>query len=310
LNGSINDSLSAYLAQYYVDNLNKPKKCYVNLSTNELKQLSNFLGIQFFNPKSNKFKTILKNAAANANAYFNANYLVYQKKQQQTIEAYDSLKRIIGIDNLSIINVFDMSNLFGNDRVGAMIALENGSFNKNLYRKFIIKDLQSNSDYEYMYEVIKRNFSNQLQNQQSLANLIIVDGGTIQINAAKKALNELKLDKVIPVIGLSKDHMHKTDAIVFDDKQKIKLDRKSGLYFYLLNIQEEVHRYAINFFRYRSNNSAFHSYLNEIPGLGKKSIDKLLEHYENVGNIKNASVEELSQFVSKKIAKLIKSKIQ
>ncbi|MDE6476660.1 MAG: hypothetical protein K2L48_00415, partial [Mycoplasmoidaceae bacterium] len=114
---------------------------------------------------------------------------------------------------------------------------------------------------------------------------------------------------VIPVIGLSKDNHHKTNAIVFPNKKIIKLDKASSLYMYLLNIQEEVHRYAINFFRNKNITSKFKSKLNEIEGLGEKTIKKLMENYDNFANLKKASVQELSQYVSSKIAKKIMEKL-
>lgn len=173
---------------------------------------------------------------------------------------------------MSLIHVYDIANLFADDQVGAMIALENGNFNKNLYRKFIIKNLDASSDYERMKEVVYRQYKRMLDEGQTLPNLIIVDGGIIQINAAIESLSKLHLDKVINVIGLSKDKHHKTNSIVFPNKQTIKLDKSSDIYMYLLNIQEEVHNFAINFFRTKNINSKFKSKLSEIEGLGEKVL--------------------------------------
>lgn len=205
--------------------------------------------------------------------------------------------------------MYDIANLFTDNQVGAMIALENGSFNKNLYRKFIIKNFNSTSDYERMQEVVYRQYNRMLLNKEQLPNLIIVDGGIIQINAALISLKKLNLDQVIPVIGLSKNSHHKTNAIVFPSKKTIKLDNSSRLYMYLLNIQEEVHRYAINFFRNKNINSMFRTKLDEIDGLGEKTINKLMENYENFANLKKASADELSQYIPKKIAIKIKEKL-
>jgi excinuclease ABC subunit C len=198
-----------------------------------------------------------------------------------------------------------MSNLFNDNKVGAMIALENGMFNKNLYRKFNIKNTNANSDYEYMYEVIKRQYKRTIEERKMLPNLIIVDGGSIQIKAATIALKELKIDTVIPVIGLKKNRQHKTDAIISKDAT-YQLDKQSNVYNFLLNIQEEIHRFAIKFYHQKSLTTFSKSKLDEIPGIGKKTISKLLSNYENISNIKNAPIEELTQFVSNDIAKQIK----
>jgi excinuclease ABC subunit C len=142
-----------------------------------------------------------------------------------------------------------MSNLFDKDKIGAMIGIEGGMFNKKLYRKFIIKDQTTKGDTNFMHEVILRQYTRTINEKQTFPNLIIVDGALAQVNAARKALTELKLEKIIPVIGLSKDNKHKTDAIVINASTKISLNKKSPLYNYLFNIQEEVHRFAISFNR-------------------------------------------------------------
>jgi excinuclease ABC subunit C len=307
--GDINELLTNYLMQYYYQSFNLPRKCYVNLDSNDLQGLSKILNIQFISPSRGKYQTILENAVKNASLYFQTNYLIYKQRKERTQLAFENFGKLLSLDNLSLIHVFDMSNLFGNDKIGAMIALDNGIFNKNLYRKFIIKDLNASSDTQYMFEVVSRQYKKMLEEKQTLPNLIIVDGGLGQVNAALKALKELNLHDIIPVIGLNKDRSHKTDGITFASKKIMKLDRKSDIYLFLFNIQEEVHRYAINFFRQRSKGSAFKSYLNEIKGLGEKTINKLLSHYDNVANIRQASIEELSQFVSLDIAKQIKAKI-
>jgi excinuclease ABC subunit C len=307
--GDINELLTNYLMQYYYQGFNLPKKCYVNLDPSNLQGLSTTLNIQFINPSRGKYQSILENTVKNASLYFQTNYLVYKQRKERTQLAFENFSRLLSLDNLSLIHVFDMSNLFGSDKVGAMIALDNGVFNKNLYRKFIIKDLKAASDTQYMFEVVHRQYKKMLEEKQPLPNLIIVDGGLGQVNAALKALKELNLHDIIPVIGLNKDRSHKTDGITFASKKIMKLDRKSDIYLFLFNIQEEVHRYAINFFRQRSKGSAFKSYLNEIEGLGEKTINKLLAHYDNIANIRQASIEELNQFVSLDIAKQIKAKI-
>ncbi|MDR2461889.1 MAG: excinuclease ABC subunit UvrC [Mycoplasmataceae bacterium] len=305
LNNSINESVTNYIMQYYYNNSFSPKICYVNLNSDSLKNLSETLKIKMFNPKTSKFQDIISTAVENSKTYFESNYLIFKHQQKWQLEAFEEFKKIINIKNLTLINVFDMSNLFNDNKVGAMIALENGMFNKNLYRKFNIKNTNANSDYEYMYEVIKRQYKRTIEERKMLPNLIIVDGGSIQIKAATIALKELKIDTVIPVIGLKKNRQHKTDAIISKDAT-YQLDKQSNVYNFLLNIQEEIHRFAIKFYHQKSLTTFSKSKLDEIPGIGKKTISKLLSNYENISNIKNAPIEELTQFVSNDIAKQIK----
>ena len=202
--------------------------------------------------------------------------------------------------------MFDNSNVFNEDKVSAMIVYENGTKNKKLYRKFIIKNKEATSDYEYMKEVIYRRYSSVLDKKESLPNLIIVDGGQIQVKAALESLSQLNLDKIVPVIGLAKNDKHKTDKIVKWDFTEIPLDKKSNLYFFLLNMQDEVHRFAISFHRDRRSKSIFSNSLYSIKNLGKKRIDKLISKYQTLDNVINADIDELSQIVPRDVAIEIK----
>jgi excinuclease ABC subunit C len=239
----IPSSISSFLTQYYQGSLNKPAKIYIDMKIDLLEEFS------VFTPLKGKIRQLTNNANLNAKHYFNTNLLVYQRMKQRTSYAFEEFKKILEIDNLSLIHVFDMSNLFDKDKIGAMIGIEGGMFNKKLYRKFIIKDQTINGDTNFMHEVVLRQYTRMINDKQTFPNLIIVDGGLAQVNAAKKALTELKLEKIIPVVGLSKDNKHKTDSIVIDAQTKLSLDKKSALYNYLFNIQEEVHRFAIGFNR-------------------------------------------------------------
>ncbi len=302
---NFSDSLVSYLMQFYLGNNNKPKKCYISLENQILRKLSKTLKIEFINPLQGKFKSILINASINAKQYYQSNYFQYLKKQSLDFIAFEELKKMLKLDNLSLIHSFDMSNLFGEVKVGAMIAIENGEFNNKLYHKFIIDNDKLTGDTQYMEEVVYRQYTNVLKNKEPLPNLIIADGGINQINAIKNSLKKLNLDQIIPVIGLAKDKHHNTEKIVIDKTHTIKLDKKSNLFLYLKKIQDEVHRFAINFFHKKKSVSLFRSKLDEIPGIGKVTIDKLIKIYNNIANIKDASVNELTQYVGKKNAKLI-----
>jgi excinuclease ABC subunit C len=243
----------SYLLQHYLQNQTTPSTIYVQLSTEHLTELAQALQIEVINPIHGKYKEIIKNAVTNAQDYYKSDFLVAQNIHKNQQQAFEDLHELLKTNNLNLIHVFDMANLFNTERVGCMIGIENGVFNKKLYRKFIIKNQASNSDVEYMHEVISRQYQQVINKKEALPNLIIVDGATNQINSAVAALKTLKLDKLIPVIGLAKNIHHKTESIVLSDKSKIMLDPKSHIYMYLFNIQEEVHRFTITFFRQRKN---------------------------------------------------------
>ena len=307
IHDSISETIESYLMQFYSDNLNSPKKCYVSLVNKKLKNLSKNLNIIFVNPKVGKFKNILENAIANAKAYYNSNYLQYKKFIALNDDAFEELKRTLNICNLNLIHVFDMSNLFNEDRIGAMIAIEHGEFNKNLYRKFIIKNKTSKSDVEYMSEVITRQYTRMLNQKEELPNLIIADGGKQQVNIIMQTLKINKLDLLIPVIGLVKNKKHETEKIYVPNDKFINLDKKSELYLYLSKIQNEAHRFAITFFRQKKQSSLFKSKLEDIPKIGRSTINKLLNNYQNIIAIREATTEELSQYIGIKKAKIIKN---
>jgi excinuclease ABC subunit C len=166
-------------------------------------------------------------------------------------EAFEELKKLLNTKELHEINVFDTSFLYDENKVGAMISLKNGAFDKSKYRKFIIKDKDNKGDINYIYECILRQYSRILSEHKKLPSLIIMDGGLEQIKACLRAQNELNIN--VKVIGLKKDRTHKTSSIIFPNKKEIYLDKETEFYNYLLNIQEEVHRFAITFFRKKKN---------------------------------------------------------
>jgi excinuclease ABC subunit C len=244
----VSDAVMSYLVQYYTNNMFNIKKVLVEISDEQIALLNNQFQIKFHNSKTAEEKKIINLSRINSKNYFLSNKLIFEKEKNDSDNAFDELKTITQIENLYMINVFDMANLFDSDKVGGMITLIEGKFSKNLYRKYIIKDQNAKGDTQYMSEVIKRRY----KDLKDLPNLIIVDGGYNQINATYEALKELKLENIIPILGLKKDSSHKTNCLIFNNKE-IELDRKSSLYFYLFKIQEEVHRFTITFFRNRKS---------------------------------------------------------
>ncbi len=301
------DIVSRLIFDYYKNNaIEVPKIVYLALNDESLNELSKSLEIKFLNPSKGVKKEVMSIALTNAMENMKNKYLTIISNENRELNSIESLQNILGLSNIYRIEMFDNSNIFTSDKVAAMVVYENGQKNKSAYRKYNIKNTEANSDFEYMKEVVHRRYKKVHEEAGDIPDLLIVDGGKPQVTAALESLRDLGLDSIIPVIGLAKDNKHKTDRIIKSNYEEILLDKKSDLYFFLLNIQDEVHRFAISFHRDKRTKSLFDNSLNEIKNLGKVRIKKLIEKYGTVNNIKAASVEELMQIVPEAVAKEIK----
>ncbi|MBQ5492486.1 MAG: excinuclease ABC subunit UvrC, partial [Mycoplasmataceae bacterium] len=254
-----------YLMQYY-EKFDHPKILYVSLDEQNIKLLEESLKITIKNPTKGQMKQIMLSALENADVIIKNSLRSKQNKLARTVIANEELRQLLKMESLNRIELFDNSHIDNVDRVGAMVVFENGIANKKLYRKFIIKDKTSQDDLAYMKEVLYRRYSKMLKNEEALPDLIIVDGAKLQVEVANQILKELKIDLLVNIIGLKKNDEHKTKSIILKNYHEIILDKKSNLYFYLLNMQEEVHRFAISFFRQRHTKSLFSSELDHIEG--------------------------------------------
>ena len=302
------DVVANYLMQYY-ERFDHPKTLYVSLDDENIKLLEEALKITIKNPTKGQMKQIMLSALENADVIIKNSLKSKQNKLARTVLANEELRQLLKMESLSRIELFDNSHIDNIDRVGAMVVFENGIANKKLYRKYIIKQTESQDDLAYMKEVLYRRYSKLLKNEEALPDLIIVDGAKLQVEVANQILKELRIDLLVNVIGLKKDDFHKTKSIVLRNYQEIALDKKSNLYFYLLNMQEEVHRFAISFFRQKHTKSLFSSELDNIEGLGNKRKTLLMQTFNNIYEIKNATLEQLKQVVPLNVALKIKEKI-
>lgn len=304
---NLEDVIVQFLIQYYA--VNKiPKKVIVNLDDDSLELLSNQFQKTFTRPENKKVQDILNNVITNAKDYLKNNLLAAKSKKDRTINALDELLLVTGVVSVHRIEIFDNSNLYGKMPVAGVNVYINGVREKNLSRHYNLPE-EIDGDYYYMYEVMLRRYSDVLRRNGTLPNLIIVDGGMIQINACLKALTELNISHLIDVIGLKKDNYHKTDSIVKSNGQEIKLDRHSGLYYYLANMQEDIHNFIISHFRKNYVSKTIVSILDTIPGLGPKRKSILLKNYNSLEAMKRASIQELSQILPEKIVRILKEKL-
>lgn len=214
------------------------------------------------------------------------------------LDAIKYLKNLLSIEVLNRIECYDISNISGDFNVGSMVVYKNGYKSNKDYRKFKIKSVKGQDDYSSHKEMLTRRLNRlideQIENKNTsfseVPNLIIIDGGRGHLNVAKSVIFEKNLN--IPVIGLVKDNKHRTRGIVFEDDY-LELDINSNIYRFLYDIQEEVHRFAINYHRSLQNKKLQNSILDEISGVGEIKKINLLTHFGNISSIKKASIDEL-----------------
>lgn len=287
--GQVEDVLLTYLAQFYEQ---QPLPDEILLPSGyDYELFLEILDHTIFVPQRGKKVRLLDMAFANAKNHLTNNLQAYLSKENKTIHALKELEDILEVDSIKRIDAFDNSNISGQNLVAAMVVFTNGLPDKKEYRKYKIKTVDTGDDYHMMKEIIYRRYLAVVLDDLDKPDLIIVDGGLIQLRAAKQVLNELNLD--YNVIGLKKNNRHKTEAIVTKDEREIVLDKHSNLYTLLYRIQEEVHRFAIAFQRNVAGKKIYASILDTIPKVGKATKDKLLKKYKNLENIRTAPREEL-----------------
>ncbi|MEA2042653.1 MAG: excinuclease ABC subunit UvrC [Bacteroidota bacterium] len=200
------------------------------------------------------------------------------------------------------IECFDNSNIQGTNPVSACVVFKNSKPSKKDYRKFKIKTVEGPDDFASMYEVVERRYSRLLDENKELPQLIIIDGGKGQLNAAVNALKSINLHSKIAIIGIAK----RLEEIFFPgDKIPLYLDKNSESLKLIQHARNEAHRFSIEFHRDRRSSSFTQSELLDIPGVGKKTVQKLLKKYKSIQNIKNLTENELSEDVGRKKAKMV-----
>ncbi len=274
-----------YLLEYY-DNSPKPKEIML---PSEIEDLSELLGIRIFIPKIGDKKEIMDMAYDNAKNTLLTKDELYKSKLERSVNALNELAILFNIEYPRRIEMFDNSNTFGSYAVSGMVVYIDGKKAPSEYRKYKV-NMEGIDDYNTTREIIYRRYYRVLMEDLERPNLIIMDGGKGHMDAVLSITNELNLN--IPVIGLKKNRHHKTDRIVYNDKEY----PISGIIYQLLsNMQEEVHRFAITFHKDLRGKGMFKSKLDNIKGLGEKSIQKLVDEFKTIENIKNASIEDFEK---------------
>jgi len=289
LNDSAEDPILDYIIQFYEIN-NKPKEiCAVGISLKEIEQL---LNIEVIEPKTGKKKELLDMALYNAKFNLENKRNIYKNTVLKKVETIEKLGELLNIPTPYRIEAFDNSNLFGEYPVSAMVCYINGKAAPKEFRKYHIKSVEGANDYESMKEVVYRRYFRLLMEDEQMPDLIVMDGGEIQVHACKDVLQSLNID--IPVLGIQKDDHHKA-TILFFNEEFINIGKNDPIYLLLADISQRVHDFAISFFRSEKAKGFFSSYLDNIEGLGPKRKELLIKHFITVDAIKNATVEEIQK---------------
>ena len=299
----INDYIDAYdtyirFIVYFYEKYDLPKKIVVNDVPNAL-PLEEVLGVSVLIPSRGDVKKILDMVNLNARVIAKEKLEKIRISEKIRLEAVNDLKEILNLSSLDRIELYDNSHLFGSYYVGAMVVFRDFLPLKNEYRKYKI-DSEVSDDLGAMKEVIYRRFYRVLLEKQELPNLIIVDGGSLQVRATVSVLNSLGLD--ICVVGLKKDDKHRTSKLVLSNLQEVEI-KNSNLFVYLYKMQEEVHRFAITYHRNIKNKGMLKSMLDDVPGIGPKRRNELLKKFPSITKIKSASEEELGEVIPLEVAK-------
>ena len=266
--------------------------------------LQDLINSNFVIPEKGTKKKLLNMASTNAKVYLESEIQRALREEERSEGANEDLRLLLNMPNLRRIDTFDNSNLFGSFSVSGMVVFKEGRPSKKDYRKYKVS-VEKNDDYHTMKEVIYRRYFRALLEKSELPDLIIVDGGINQINAAMDTLKDLHLP--IKVVGLKKNDKHRTNELIDGDNYAtIELDKDSNVFHYLTRIQDEVHRFTINYHKTLRSKGSISSVLDNTPGIGNVRKKELIKKYGNLNNIKNASIEELSEIIPENVAKELK----
>ena len=284
----INSELTDYIYQFY---LNHPKPKELIISENSIADiLESSLGIKVIVPSRGVKKDLLFMALENDN-----------------LKLLEELGNMLNISTPLDIELYDNSHLQGAEAIGAMVKFINGVKVPSMYRKYKIRQENKRDDLASMEEVLTRRLTRLKEENSKMPDLIIVDGGMTQVEIAYNVREKLNVN--VNIAGLAKNDKHETDALINGNTGEfIPLNHKSPLFFMLMRMQDEVHRFAISYHRHKREKSFFETIYDDIPGIGKKRRVQLLSAYPTLDSLKSVTLEELKQIVPEESAKLILEK--
>jgi len=299
--------LSEILQRYYQDNLFIPPEILLAFDVEDKELIIEWLTSQARRKVSvrvpQRGKGVDRVELANRNARL-SHESRFRKSQQDRLQiAASRLAQILGYSDREIqkIESFDISNIQGSDSVAGMVVLDRGKFDKNQYRVFNIRTVTGADDFRSMAEAVDRRYRRLLEEEKSLPDMILIDGGRGQLNAALAALTKLGIEE-IPIAGLAK---REEEIYVPDREETIRLDRHDAALQLLQMVRDETHRFAVSSHRRRRAKRTLHSELDDLPGIGEKRKRLLFERFGSVSAIKQASAQDLMNVLGRKVGQTL-----
>ncbi len=298
--------LDSFIKQYYAGTPFIPGELMLPQELEDMHLLEEWLStkrggkVSIRVPKKGSKEKLVELAADNAGLVLSKDKERLKREEGRTIGAVKEIGKLLGVEDISRMEAFDISNTNGFESVGSMVVYERGKPKRNDYRKFRIKGIQGADDYGSMREVLTRRFTHGLREREEnkelgsftvFPDLILMDGGKGQVNVALQVLEELHLN--IPVCGMVKDDYHRTRGLYYHNEE-IPIDKSSEAFRLVTRIQDEAHRFAIEYHRQLRGKGQVHSILDDIEGIGPARRKALMRHYMNLDAIKSATVEELA----------------
>jgi len=306
------NTISAFIKQYYNATFDIPKEIFIEEPIEEQEIIDSWLSDKRGNkvkvsiPIKGDKKKMLDLVRKNADIMLSNLLLEKEKESEESRTFSEELGELLGIkEHIYRVEGFDISNISGVESVGSMVVFENGDAVRKDYRRFKIKTIEGANDYGSIEEIIFRRFKRGLEETKEIVNgniqlskskfsvfpdIIMIDGGKGQVTSVEKTLNMLGLN--IPVCGMVKDNKHTLRGLYFD-KIEHKLPTHTAIYRFVAYVQDEAHRFALNYHKSLRNKSMLASTLREIPFIGEKKSRILMKHFLDITKIKTASVEDL-----------------
>lgn len=294
--------LSSFLKQFYAGTPFIPRELLLQKEIEDAAVIEEWLSarrgqrVHVVTPKKGTKEKLVELAAQNARQVLEKDRERIRREEGRTVGAVREVERWLGLSGIVRMEAYDISNISGFESVGSMIVYEKGSPKRSDYRKFKIKWVQGPNDYASMEEVLTRRFTHESSTEfdsfAKLPDLILMDGGKGQVNIALRVLEGLGLS--IPVCGMVKDDHHRTRGLYYNDAE-IPIDTSGEGFRLITRIQDEAHRFAIEYHRSLRSKEQVHSILDDIPGIGEARRKALLRKFKSVEHIRDASLEELTQ---------------
>ena len=305
--------LSSFVKQFYAGTPFLPKELWVQYELEDMELIGQWLSarkgqkVRITVPKKGDKERLVELAEKNAALVLIQDNERNKREEMRTIGAMNQVAQWLGLENIRRMEAFDISNISGYESVGSMVVFENGRPKRSDYRKFRIKTVIGPNDYASMKEVLTRRFTHGMEEQKQLKNqgvekefgsftrfpdLLMMDGGKGQVNIALEVMEQLGLS--IPVCGMVKDDSHRTRGLYYQNVE-IPIDRHSEGFRLITRIQDEAHRFAIEYHRSLRSKSQVRSILDEIPGIGDTRRKSLMRSFQSLDAVREASVEELCQ---------------